>query len=245
VLAPLPREVSETELLDHADAPPAEVAESLDDLALLNRLGPIRSIVASLAPLAARQPNGRPLRIVDVGAGGGDLALALARWGRRTGRRVRIVALDLHLAVLQCAAGRTRGTPDVGLLAGNALALPLRPGTVDLAVCSLLLHHLPEEGVVNLLAELAGLVRLGFVVSDLRRGRLAWAATWVVTRLISRNRFTRHDGPLSVRRAYTLPELRTLGERAGLADVRWRRAPALRVIGVWARAGARTGRDAG
>lgn len=235
MLPPLPREVERTELLDRPDASPGEIAGSLADLARLNRLGPIRSILACLGPLAARAPYGRPLRILDVGAGGGDLAIALARWGRRIERPVRVIALDRHPAVLRCAAARTAETAEVRLVAGDALALPLHPGAIDLAVCSLLLHHLREEAVVRLLAELAGLVRLGFVVSDLRRGRVTWAVAWLVTRVLSRNHVTRHDGPLSVRRAYTPAELRQLAERAGVPDVRWRRAPALRVLGVWAR----------
>jgi 2-polyprenyl-3-methyl-5-hydroxy-6-metoxy-1,4-benzoquinol methylase len=235
VLPPLPREVERTELLDCPDAPPEEIAASLADLARLNRLGPIRSILACLGPLAARAPRGRPLRILDVGAGGGDLAVALARWGRRVGRPVHVIALDLRPAVLRCAAARTAQASEVRLVAGDALALPCRPGAVDLAVCALLLHHLPEEAVVRLLAALAGLVRLGFVVSDLRRGRWTWAVAWLVTRALSRHRVTRHDGPLSVRRAYTPAELRQLAERAGVPEVRWRRAPALRVLGVWAR----------
>jgi 2-polyprenyl-3-methyl-5-hydroxy-6-metoxy-1,4-benzoquinol methylase len=103
---------------------------------------------------------------------------------------------------------------------------------VDVVLCSLTLHHLPEEGVVALLRLMAELGRLGFVVSDLRRSRLAWLAAWIATHAISRNRITRHDGPLSVRRAYTPGELEGLSARAGLAGVRWQPAPFFRVIGL-------------
>jgi 2-polyprenyl-3-methyl-5-hydroxy-6-metoxy-1,4-benzoquinol methylase len=123
----------------------------------------------------------------------------------------------------------------VKLVAGDALRPPIRPGSVDVAICSLVLHHLPEEAVVDLLGRLAELVRLGFVVSDFRRGRLAWAAVWLATHAVSRNRLTRHDGPLSVRRAYTPEELCGLAARAQLPDLRWHRAPAFRQIGVWMR----------
>jgi hypothetical protein len=96
-------------------------------------------------------------------------------------------------------------------------------------------HHLPEDGVGCLLRLMAGIGRLGFVVSDLRRSRPAYAAAWLLTRAISKNRLTRHDGPLSVRRAYTRTELARLSARAGLAAVRWHHAVAFRVIGVYER----------
>jgi 2-polyprenyl-3-methyl-5-hydroxy-6-metoxy-1,4-benzoquinol methylase len=145
------------------------------------------------------------------------------------------VALEIHPEILRHAARAVDGTAEVHLVAGDALAAPIRPGSVDVALCSLVLHHLPEEAVVVLLRRLAELVRLGFVVSDFRRGRLAWAAVWLVTHAASRSRMTRHDGPLSVRRAYTVEELTHMAKSAALPDLRWHRAPAFRQIGVWIR----------
>ena len=235
MLAPPPREASRIELMDRLDASPAELARSLTDIARLNRIGATQTILRHVAPFFARPEAGETLRILDVGTGAADIPLALARWARRHGRRVRIVALEVHPTILRHAARAADGTPEVHLVAGNALEAPIRPGSVDVALCSLVLHHLPEEAVVALFRRLAELVRLGFVVSDFRRGRLAWAAVWLVTRAVSRNRMTRHDGPLSVRRAYTPDELAHLATRAELPDVRWHRAPAFRQIGVWIR----------
>jgi SAM-dependent methyltransferase len=235
VLAPPPREVSRSELMDQLDASPAELARSLTDIARLNRIGATQAIQQHVAPFFARQEAGETLRILDVGTGAADIPLALARWARRRGRRVRIVALEVHPAILRYAARAVRGAPEVHLVAGDALEAPIRPGSVDVALCSLVLHHLPEEAVVALFRRLAELVRLGFVVSDFRRGRLAWAAVWLATRAVSRNRMTRHDGPLSVRRAYTPDELAHLATCAELPDIRWHRAPAFRQIGVWIR----------
>jgi len=58
--------------------------------------------------------------------------------------------------------------------------------------------------------------RRGIVINDLRRNRLAWLGAWLLSRLVTGNRYTRHDAPLSVRRAYTLAELTSLMAAAGL-----------------------------
>lgn len=233
--APLPRDVERIELLDRPGTSRAELAESLADIARLNRLGPTRSILAAIAPFFERQRSPAPLRILDVGTGSADIPVAIARWARRRDRRVSVLALDVQPDVIACAAAATRGFPEVRLVAGDALQPPVRAAGVDVAICSLTLHHLPEDAVTRLLGLLASVARLGFVVSDLRRGRLAYAAVWLATHAISRNRLTRHDGPLSVRRAYTRPELARLSARAGLAGIRWRLGPAFRVIGVYER----------
>jgi hypothetical protein len=67
--------------------------------------------------------------------------------------------------------------------------------------------------------------RLGVVVNDLLRTRLGLALVWLATRLLARHRFARHDGPLSVRRAYSPAELKALAAAAGLATPAIRRHP--------------------
>ena len=58
--------------------------------------------------------------------------------------------------------------------------------------------------------------RRGIVVNDLLRGRGAWLGAWLLSHLATRNRYTRNDAPLSVRRAYTVGELTSLIAAAGL-----------------------------
>lgn len=233
--APLPREVARVELLDRPGVPRTELAENLADIARLNRLGPTRALLAHLAPVFARHRGPAPLRVLDLGTGGGDVPAAVVRWARARGRRVSVLALDLQPEVLACAGAAARDLPEVRLVAGDALQPPVRRDGVDVALCSLTLHHLPEAAVVRLLRLMADVARLGFVVSDLRRSRLAYAAAWLTTRLISKSRLTRHDGPLSVLRAYTREELARLAGAAGLPGVRWHEPPCFRVIGVYTR----------
>jgi SAM-dependent methyltransferase len=220
--------------MDRLDAPTDELARNLGDISRLNRIGTTQSIVRQVAPFLARLGAGRTLRILDVGTGGADIPLAIAQWAREHDHRLRIVALDTHPKILAYAARAARDTPEVQVIGGDAFDAPIRPGSIDLALCSLVLHHLTEDGVVNLLRRLANLVRIGFIVNDFRRGRLAWAAVWLATHLTRCGSMARHDGPLSVRRAYTPAELAQLSGRAAL-DIRWERTPVFRQIGVWVR----------
>jgi ubiquinone/menaquinone biosynthesis C-methylase UbiE len=225
--------------MDRPGHPAAELAECLADIATLNRAGPIRALLRHVAPFVRRHHGPEPFRVLDVGTGAADIPVALARWARARGHRVSILALDIQPEILACARARLAETPEIRLVAGEAVSPPVRPDGIDLALCSLMLHHLSEEGVGALLRSLARLARQGFVVSDLRRSRAAYAAAWLATRAISCNRLTRHDGPLSVRRAYTRSELDRLARASGLVTVRWHTAVPFRVIGVYVRRGAR------
>ena len=87
---------------------------------------------------------------------------------------------------------------------------------MDIAHASLLMHHFDPDDAVMALAEMRRVSRLGVVINDLRRGLVPFAMTAAAVLALSRGAYTRHDGVLSARRAYTLAELDTLAARAGL-----------------------------
>ena len=60
----------------------------------------------------------------------------------------------------------------------------------------------------------------GVVVNDLDRGWLGWLGAWLLGHFLTRNPYTRHDAPMSVRRAYHPTELIALLHDAGLVPVR-------------------------
>jgi hypothetical protein len=71
-----------------------------------------------------------------------------------------------------------------------------------------------------MLREMRRVARLGVVVNDLERSRVGLLGAWLIGHLLTANRLTRHDAPLSVRRAYTAMEMATMLRSAGLVPVR-------------------------
>ena len=218
--SPLPRDARAVEMLD-GPAPLADLSQSLADVARLNALfGGRRLTLAHVRRLTRAWPAGRPLTVLDVGTGGGDVPRALVRWARRRRRPIRIFALDRDAATAALARALADRYPEITVLIGDAVDLPVRSASVDVAISSLTLHHLDETSAARHLAELDRAARAGIVVNDLSRSRTAYGLVWLVTRLFARNRMSRHDGPVSVRRAYARDELAALAGRAGLVDAR-------------------------
>ena len=129
----------------------------------------------------------------------------------------------------------------------DARAVPLPDASVDVVLCSLALHLFPPGEAVAVLREMDRLACHGFVLNDIRRGTIGYVVAWVASRLGTRNRLTRHDMPLSVLRAYTPGELRTLLDRAGIPDAVIARHPLFRMAAVKATGGRSrvAGTDAG
>ena len=202
------------ELLDSGRLSRAEVEANLADLARLNRLpGGTDASVRAIEHLVGA--GGNAARILDVGTGAGDMPVAFARRGWQ------VVAADVNPDVLAVANARLAPEPAIELVGADVLALPLEDGAVDVAHCSLLLHHLEPDAALQALREMRRVARVGVVVNDLRRGVLPLAATWVTVMALGRSPVTRNDGLVSARRAYTPSELDALLAGAGLTP-RWR-----------------------
>jgi len=230
MLKPLSRS-TRPELLDDPAADPRELRASLRDLQRINeRWGGHRATLAALSAPLSRWRAARPFRFLDVGCGGGDLLVALARRCRAAGVPARLVGIDSHPTVVQIARDRVAGFPEIDLVRCDALELPFAGKSFDFVACSLLLHHLPPQRGEAFLRALSRLAREGVIVSDLRRGRGEYVVTFLFTRLFARARMTRMDGPLSVLRALTLQEARELARDAGWVDPIVRRSFPLRLL---------------
>ena len=211
----LRRWADRVELMDQPAVSPRLLARSLADMRRLNRLfgwqRPVLRAVQSLLPASG------PCTVLDVATGSGDLPLALAGLLAPRHGRVRVIASDAHPTVLRLGRNYTAGSGAVCWVGHDARLLPFPPGSVDVVTCASALHHFDEHDAITVLAALGTVARRGVIVADASRSLLALLTVFVLSRF-SRSPLTWHDGPLSVRRAYTAAEAVVLAQRAG-----WRR----------------------
>jgi len=95
-------------------------------------------------------------RVLDVGAGGGLFSTSLAAAG------FEVVGIDASRSSLCAARRHAAGTPEgcaPSYVAGNAMLLPFRNATFDVAVCSEVLEHVASPG--QLIEEVARVLRPG------------------------------------------------------------------------------------
>ena len=235
------------ELMDDPALPAGEHYAALNALATLNAVSLTgRQLAHAVVRLVGSAlPADRPLEIVDVACGGGDITVALAALlerrlagtdDRSARPRVRVLGLDLSERAIEwarAAAAQRPAGPEaaVDFAVRDVLTEGLPP--CDVAVCSLFLHHLDDPAAAAVLRAMATAARLGGVVSDLVRSRTGLVLAILGTTLLARSRVARIDGPLSVRAARTPAEVRTLADRAGLPQAVVQRAWPERVLLEW------------
>jgi ubiquinone/menaquinone biosynthesis C-methylase UbiE len=130
------------------------------------------------------------------------------------GLAVKISVLDRSGLHLPQAGDWNPRLPAPTLLVGDALAIPLEDRSVDVVSCCLFLHHLSEDHAHAFLKEALRVSRVAVLVNDLERTRTNYLLSRLQT-LIDPSELSRHDGPASVRQAYTFAELTTMLKATG------------------------------
>jgi SAM-dependent methyltransferase len=147
-------------------------------------------------------PHPRHFTLLDVGTGLGDIPWRARELARRRGLRLATIGCDCVPSLLATARQKLDAA-----LCGDALALPFADASVDVVICSQLLHHFEPAGALRLIAELDRVARRRVVISDLRRSVVAAGGFWAASIALRFSAITRHDGTTSVLRGFTEGEL--------------------------------------
>ncbi|WP_242921144.1 methyltransferase domain-containing protein [Pontibacter liquoris] len=214
----------EPELMDDLTLSGEELRRNLNELEVINRwLGGHKVVLDALSKLTGTYNRQQPLRIADIGCGGGDTLKSMARWARRKGIPVELQGVDANDFMVQYARGRCQQYPEISLLQADVFSEAFAREKYDIIVCSLFCHHFTNEQLTSLFGRLHRQAQLGVIINDLHRHWLAYYAIKYITVLFGGSRLVRNDAPLSVWRAFRRQELQQLVQQAGIRQysLRW------------------------
>jgi 2-polyprenyl-3-methyl-5-hydroxy-6-metoxy-1,4-benzoquinol methylase len=227
----MPVRAHEPELMDLPDTDLRRFQRTLRQLSWVNRfLAGSRGLVRrTILEDVRRRPGRPPYTLLDVGSGGGDLAL----WLARSRADFRITCLDHDPRAVQYARRLCAGQDAIEIRLGSAEDLP-GMGSFDFVFAHHLLHHLEDEQVATTLDAMLACARRLLVVSDLVRSRLSYALFSLLAFGFLHGSFAVYDGRLSIRRAFRQPELEALlagAASSGSLEIRRDRPGRVCVIG--------------
>lgn len=178
--------------------------------------------------------NGRPLRILDIATGGGDVLIGVAKLAARHGVAVEAHGCDINPTAVEYAQRVANQAVQSGtkFFKLNVLVDAL-PDDYDVLMCALFFHHLSDHDARELLRRMGQSARRCVLVDDLCRTRVGYVYAWAGGRLLTRSRIVHTDAPLSVRAAYTTAEFGQLAEDAGLRNAHIRRHWPQRFLMSW------------
>jgi 2-polyprenyl-3-methyl-5-hydroxy-6-metoxy-1,4-benzoquinol methylase len=219
------------EWMDDPNLDPALHCAALEGLARINRFSGSAGALWPTIASVAKQLN-RPLKLLDVATGSGDVVISILRRATRAGIAIEASACDLNpVAVGEAQKAASGAGVKLDCFQANAVNGGLPTG-FDIVTCSLFLHHLDDADAITLLRNMATSGQV-VLVNDLSRSWLNYWLVWGASHVLSRSPVVRMDGPLSVRAAFTRTEVRALAEAAGLAGATVRPRFPCRMLLTW------------
>ena len=218
------------EILDDPDVDPAVRRQSIRDVTRSNRLlGGLRAASLEVRHALREVGGNGNFSLLDVGTGLADVPLRAARDAARDGVALTTIGVDQAASLLVVARDCLTHA-----VCADALALPFRDRSVDIVMCSQVLHHFEIGDAERLVRELNRVARRAVIVCDLRRSWLAAFGFWAVSFPMRFHRVTRHDGVVSVFRGFTTAELNRIVKAATGSTPIVRRRLGYRVTARWA-----------
>jgi len=214
------------EEMDKPDIDKGDLENALRALMRINTVGNgVGLFWPSIRKLLEVSDSNEPLRILDVGCGGGDMSRRLETRARRAGFSLQVDGCDISPVAIAMAQRENDAAGCAGsFFVCDAISAGFRE-QYDVVISSLFLHHLGDDDSVRALKNMGACAKRQLLISDLVRTRLGLLLVYLATRTLSSSTVVHRDGVTSLLAAFTVPEVRALLGRAGLrgADVslRW------------------------
>lgn len=145
-----------------------------------------------------------PQSILDVGCGGGQFTIAMARQFPQA----KVVGLEVNPLAIAFARRHLKELPDAQRNVSFELCPELNQpdDSYDVVIATLVCHHLDDTSLINFLKNAYRVAAKRVIINDLHRHLFALLGFKALSPLFFRNRLVMHDGPLSIKRAFTRKE---------------------------------------
>lgn len=213
------------ELMDDLQADPALTRRSLRELAFLNTsLGAYDVLYNAFQGLKNRvwATDGRPLRVLDLACGSGDVLRKLSRWADRQNLPFQGIGVDVNPVMIRYSQELSNGFSNLEFIEADIYDPAMEALQADVVVNSQFCHHLTDAELVTFLQRMQTLAGQAVVISDLHRHPLAFYSIRLLTQLFSKSIQVKYDAPLSVLRGMTRQEWKSALAAAGIKNYRLR-----------------------
>lgn len=202
------------ELLDRDDIPFNDIKKNMEELEFINkRLGGHEITLDGVAGILKEQFSfNEPIRITEIGCGGGDNLKAIAKWARKNRVPVQLTGIDINSECISYAQSQSK---TIRYICSDFRDVHFMD-TPHILFSSLFCHHFKDEEIVSMLGWMKRNSRLGFFINDLHRNSIAYYLIKILTRVFSKSYLVKNDAPISVTRGFIRKDWQRYFREAGI-----------------------------
>ncbi len=216
---------NEKEFLDDFSCEGEALEQNLRELKFINKwLGGNNVTFSGLSKVLKNTDSLAPIKIADLGCGGGDMLMLIAVYGRNRKRKFELTGVDANASIIEYAKENTKAFNEIEYTIANVFSEDFSKLKFDIVNCTLFCHHIEDEELVVLFSKLKRQTRLAVVINDLHRHPFAFYSIKWLTHFFSKSFMVKNDAKLSVLRGFKRNELETLIKKAGYTNfsIQWK-----------------------
>jgi 2-polyprenyl-3-methyl-5-hydroxy-6-metoxy-1,4-benzoquinol methylase len=148
----------------------------------------------------------------------------IARLSDKVGKKMTLIGIDANPNIIDFAKKHSTDFNNIQFEVANIFSDEFKNRKFDIVLCTLFLHHFSAEELVCIFVSLKKQAIKGVVINDIHRHPLAYYSIKWLTQLFSKSAMVKFDAPLSVLRAFTKNELKTILHQAGIHhyELKWK-----------------------
>lgn len=204
---------TEIELMDDFSVQGDLLKESLDQLAKINKwLGGNLVTIKGLKKILKNQPKKKPITILDLGCGNGDMLREVSKFGKKNGYEFCLIGIDANQHTIHYAEQLSKDFNEITYLQQDVFSEDFHKIKYDIVLATLFLHHFSEDDIIKLLKNILKNTSIGIVVNDLNRNALAYYLFSGLC-LFIKNPMTKEDGLISILKAFKKEDLKRMSTK--------------------------------
>lgn len=216
---------TEDEILDNFDIQGPEVELMLKDLKTVNTvLGGHGVTLRGIATLLNDFSKEKTITIVDIGCGDGEMLRKIAAFEKKHSYTFNLIGIDGNEHIIKIAKEKSKAYHNMSFKVKNIFSEEATVPNYDIALCTLFLHHFKNEAIIAILKKLSTEAKVGVIVNDLHRSRLAFWLFKIFSSIFIKSKIAKHDGLVSVARGFKRKELQKITAQISntTATVHWK-----------------------
>lgn len=204
----------EIEIMDDLEISGPVVPQTLKELNTINKwLGGNKISISAFKKMAKGRAS---VSLVDLGCGGGDIMMEMAKWARKNNIKATFVGIDANPNIIEYAQENTADYPEITYQAINIFSEEFESQNFDIIHCCLFTHHFTDTELVRLFKQFKSQANLGIIINDLHRHSLAYWSIIFLISLFSRSEMVKNDASVSVARSFRKSELIKIMKECGI-----------------------------
>lgn len=207
------------ELMDDFSIGGDLLRDTLDKLENINRwLGGNKVTINGLKTILENHPKEQEIIIIDIGCGHGDILRDVAKFGRKHHYKFKLIGVDANPTAIDYANELSVEYPELRFETQDIFSEAFKARSFDVVLATLFLHHFKEKELISFLDNTVKQTKIGVVVNDLHRHKLAYYLFMLLSIFIS-NKMIVEDGLTSVLRGFKRKDLIKMSHKINVKPI--------------------------